>query len=453
MGTYQRTTALVLALLAGCGDAEKRTALPSGILPDNICFERHVIDGTGSGADGVHLGDINGDGFPDVVSGWEESSDLKVYLHPGVSELDLKEPWVSVDVRGGQGVPNIEDAAFADMDGDGKLDAVVSATEGEDNTGANRRVRVHQWDTSKEITDASSWKASAVYKDEPTERFMKVRAAQLDGKHGAEIVALSRDLFDGSSDDTPSKSGAVHLFTAGPVEQIAQASNWTHQELGNVHKGKSIELIDMDQDNDIDILYAGTSTIAWLENPARSGTQEWKNHTIGAASDLAICDINGDGWRDIVATAGRKEFPVVAKWFQGIAEADGSIRWQQHDIRIERKLPTKFYQLENFALKSIACGHFRPGADQEGPADIIITTSGSGYGIFWVVAGDGFTSDLTTPWTAVPLTEYKWITKYDNIMTVDMDFDGDTDFVTSEENEGLLFQGAGVLWYENKACE
>jgi hypothetical protein len=42
--------------------------------------------------------------------------------------------------------------------------------------------------------------------------------------------------------------------------------------------------------------------------------------------------------------------------------------------------------------------------------------------------------------------------KYDNIIAADMDLDGDTDLVTSEENEGLLLRGAGVLWYENQNC-
>lgn len=451
-----RISLLALAFLLGCSDSDVAEQSLVRALPDNICFERHVIDGTGSGADGVHLGDINRDGYPDVVSGWEESSDLKVYFHPGESILKLKEPWASVDVRGGQGVPNIEDAAFADMDGDGQLDAVISATEGEENSDANRRVRIHQWDTEKAITDPASWAGSVVYKDEPTDRFMKVRAAQLDGKHGADIVALSRDLFDNTKDsDTPSKSGAVYLFSAPPPSQVTNPSSWTRTELATVHKGKSIELIDMDQDDDIDILYAGTSTIAWLQNPGpNADARNWVNQPIGSASDLAICDINGDGVRDIVATAGRKEFPVVAKWFEGIRSGDDSkLSWQQHNISIDRRLPTKFYQLENFALKSIACGNFLPNAKPGDPADIIITTSGSGYGIFLVVAPTAFPQDVKAPWSAVPLTEYKWITKYDNIMTVDMDFDGDTDFVTSEENEGLLFQGAGVLWYENKSCE
>jgi len=444
-----------LALLCACGDSNDRASTLPGEAPDGICFARHVIDGTGSGADGVHLGDINHDGVIGVVSGWEESPALNVYFHPGDSGLKLAEPWEAVDVSAGLAVPNIEDAAFADMNSDGRLDSVVSASEGDPDREGSRRVRIHQLEPGLPVNEAASWSGSAVYSDSPTDHFMKVRAAQLDGKGAADIVALSRDLYDEGGDSAnPSKAGSVYLFTAPGIGDVKETDAWTRTELGNVRKGKSIELIDMDQDLDLDIVYAGTSTIAWLKNPGADATpDQWESQPIGSASDLAMCDINGDGVRDIVATAWREEFPVVAKWFEASTTPDSEdISWVQHNISISKKLPTKFYQLENFALKSIACGRFRTDAKPDDPADLILTTSGSGYGIFLVVAPEEFRQDVAAPWNAAPLTEYKWISKYDNILPVDLDSDGDTDFVTSEEAAGLLFQGAGVLWYENTGC-
>lgn len=448
-------TLSALALLVACSETADQQSAAEGTTPDGICFARHVIDSSGSGADGVHLGDINADGFIDVVSGWEESPALKVYFHPGDARLKLGEPWTFVEASGGSSVPNIEDAAFADIDSDGRLDTVVSASAGDPSTPGSRRVRIHQLAPDMPVESAQSWSASAIFSDSPSDHFMKVRAAQLDGVGAADIVALSRDLYDeGGGPDNPSKAGSVYLFTAPDVNDVATPEAWTRTELGNVRKGKSIELIDMDQDLDLDIVYAGTSTIAWLKNPGMNAAPDaWESQPIGSASDLAICDINGDGVRDIVATAWREEFPVVAKWFEPASTSQGdAIEWIEHSISISKKLPTKFYQLENFALKSIACGRFRADAKPNDPADIILTTSGSGYGIFLVVAPDNFGKDVGVPWNAAPLTEYKWITKYDNIITVDMDADGDTDFVTSEDDKGLLFQGAGVLWYENTGC-
>ena len=35
-------------------------------------WKRHVIDDTSRGADGTRLADINGDGLPDIATGWEQ---------------------------------------------------------------------------------------------------------------------------------------------------------------------------------------------------------------------------------------------------------------------------------------------------------------------------------------------------------------------------------------------
>lgn len=109
------------------------------------------------------------------------------------------------------------------------------------------------------------------------------------------------------------------------------------------------------------------------------------------------------------------------------------------------------------ALRSVRKEHclrsFSTAPSGSGSADTAITISGSGYGSFRVVAPAEFAKDDSVPWTTVPITPYNWIMKYDNILPVDMDSDGDTDLVISEETEGLLLQGAGVLWCENRSCE
>ena len=447
---------VIVLLLTGCGVPERQLSQSDTRLAPQLCFARHVIDGSGSGADGVDVGDINQDGYPDVVGGWEESAELKLYLHPGTSVREPNATWKSVDVRGGQSVASIEDAAFADLNADGKLDAIVSATEGEGSSIHNRTIRLHQWDSTRPLDDPESWHGSAIFLDEPGDRFFKVRAAQLDGKNGADIVAASGDLQEsvGDSEEITTKGG-LFLYTSPPLAQISNTAAWSRKRLADVHKAKSIKLIDMDADQDIDILYSGTKNVLWLENPSDvDAGGEWVSHRIGTASDLALCDVNGDGLQDIVATVSRKDYPVVARWFQGIRDKTKKVRsWQKHDIRIDPGLPFSFYQLEQFSLKSISCGHFRQHANQSGPQDIAITTTGSGYGIFLVVAPEDFAQDYSAPWTAVPITPYRWITKYDNIITVDMDSDGDLDLVTSEENQGWLLQGAGVLWYENQDCE
>ena len=107
---------------------------------------------------------------------------------------------------------------------------------------------------------------------------------------------------------------------------------------------------------------------------------------------------------------------------------------------------------DNFALKGITCGHFRLGAKSTDPLDIAITASGSGHGVLVALAPDQARLEHQEPWTLGLLEDHRWFMKYDNILSLDLDNDGDLDLVTTEEQRILLSEGLGVLWYENKPC-
>lgn len=56
---------------------------------------------------------------------------------------------------------------------------------------------------------------------------------------------------------------------------------------------------------------------------------------------------------------------------------------------------------------------------------------------------------LGKAWNLVELSAYANDMKFDNLMLVDIDHDGDLDIVTTEEGEGIFSAGEGVLWFEN----
>ncbi|MBN1478975.1 hypothetical protein EH223_14875 [candidate division KSB1 bacterium] len=58
------------------------TFLTSCAKPAWRCY---IIDDDLHGADGVKLGDVNKDGWLDIVTGWEESGETRIYLFPGTS--------------------------------------------------------------------------------------------------------------------------------------------------------------------------------------------------------------------------------------------------------------------------------------------------------------------------------------------------------------------------------
>jgi len=82
--------AINLAVAAGAlvatevGQAARFAAVPTAVeRADRAVWTRHTIDDTSQGADGVKLGDLNGDGKLDLVTGWEEGGEVRVYLNPG----------------------------------------------------------------------------------------------------------------------------------------------------------------------------------------------------------------------------------------------------------------------------------------------------------------------------------------------------------------------------------
>ncbi len=79
----------------------------------------HMIDGTLSGADGVRIADANGDGLMDVVTGFEQAGQTRVYINPRAKRVHQPWPFVTVGRT-----PDVEDTVFADIDGDARLDVV-----------------------------------------------------------------------------------------------------------------------------------------------------------------------------------------------------------------------------------------------------------------------------------------------------------------------------------------
>ena len=99
-------------------------ASPLGFVANAEPWRRHVIDDSYRGADGVRLADFNDDGLPDIVTGWEESGVVRLYLHPGYDEVTGVWPAVTV---GKASSP--EDALPIDLDGDQRLE-ILSCHEG-----------------------------------------------------------------------------------------------------------------------------------------------------------------------------------------------------------------------------------------------------------------------------------------------------------------------------------
>ncbi len=412
---------------------------------NSVTWAMHSIDASGDGADGVHIGDFDKNGTPDVVTGWTQSREMKLYLNPGASQARQGSNWGQVDISGGLNVEGIEDAAFADMDGDGEIDSILSSIEE-----GERYVGIHR-PTGPNLLDPKQWTATRLgpVGDVP---FIRARAAQLDGLNGPDIVAGSKCIkypkflrpFLGKCNQQGKEVG-LFWFRA-PTDPMS-GSEWERFKLGQVNKKvTTIELFDFDQDGDTDVLYSASPGLGWFENPgpdklALDPAHHWPHHVIDPdTSEFTLCDLDGDGEKEIVTTlasSGTKN-PIIAKWYKRI-DLD---HFELHTISTDFGDPDGKNPKMKFSYKGIGCGE----VVSQGKNDLVFTVVGVGHGSFML----HYDKDPTEPkWNFTTISGFSGPTKYDNLVLVDIDGDSDLDVVSAEENQGKKSRGLGVFWFEN----
>ena len=380
-------------------------------------WARHTIDDSSRGADGVRLGDVNGDGLPDIVTGWEEGGRIRVYVHPGKSAVKRRWPAVTVGE-----VTQPEDAVFADLDGDGALD-VVSSTEGE-----TRTIFVHWAPSAKErYLDAEAWKTAAVPASMSLTQWMFSLPLRIDGR-GLDLVAGSKN-----------EGGEISWFEAA-ADNRRDLAAWKRRPLYKAGWIMSLEAYDVDGDGDLDILASDRKGprrgVLWLERPgagvAGAGAADgpaWKERRIGSTGDyeamfLTVADLDRD-WLDDVLVAVR-EGPI--RYFRRTKWSPPE--WETHRIELPPGSGTG---------KSVAVGDI----DRDGKPDVVLSCENAfdaKAGVVWMSYGK---TPADGDWRHYPISGPEGV-KFDLVKLVDLDDDGDLDVITCEEAANL-----GVIWYEN----
>ena len=354
---------------------------------------RHTIDASLKGADGVRLKDINGDGLPEIATGWEEGRTVRIYKHPPRNKTRTVASWPATTV--GQ-VCAAEDAVFADLNKDGLTDVISACEEGKP-TG----VYVH-W--------APDWKTEAIPEASQNLRWIYTLPLKLKGDSRTHILAGGK------------LAGAV-LKLLTPGKDPGNLKAWTGTLLQKVGWTMSLFTLDMDGDGDNDILVSDrlgpTSGIFWLEAPT------WKRHNIGTSSEEVMFidygDIDGDGLIDIAAAVR----PEAIVWFRRL-DASGQ-KWKRQSLPYPPNAGT---------AKAVAIGDL----NGDGIKDIAFTCENSTKGkegVWW------FEQSRGGGWRTHRVSGPKGI-KFDRIELLDIDGDGDLDLLTTEERTPL-----GVIWYEN----
>ncbi len=148
--------------------------------PSGTAWTRHVVDDTKVGADGVRFDDVNGDGLLDITTGWEQGGVVRAYINPG--PLGVTNHWPVVEAGA---IGDVEDAVFADLDGDGSKDIIASAE------GSTRKINIF-WapSTTTQYLDSTKWTSGTLYGQL---RWMFALAGQVDGINAPDIIIGGKD--------------------------------------------------------------------------------------------------------------------------------------------------------------------------------------------------------------------------------------------------------------------
>ncbi len=400
-------------LLIGCLAVVTRAA-SSGASQNP--WPRHVIDDSSRGADGIRLADINGDGLPDITTGWEQGGAVRVYLNPGPAKA--KEKWPAVTVGH---VGDVEDAVFVDLDGDGAVD-VVSSCEGK-----TKSMFIHWAPRQRDrYLDEKVWHTEPLPASAQVMRWMFCLPLQIDGRHGIDLVAGGKD-----------KDAAIGWFEA--PAQARRLADWRWHPLRACGWLMSLVARDMDGDGDMDIVFTdrkGTNTgAAWLENPGpgKLQTRPWREHAIGGAGRevmfLELADLDRDGLEDVFVGAKPQEI----LWLRRLDQSGRA--WEPQSIRQPQHTGT---------AKAVNAADF----DGDGKLDLAFSCEAARpplHGLMWLSRAGPFTAGK---WVPHILSGPDGI-KHDLIGIVDLNGDGHPDVITTEESAGENHTGLGVIWYEN----
>ncbi len=337
--------------------------------PEGDAWERHTVDSSISGADGVRLADVNRDGRQDIVTGWEEDGLIRAYLHPG--RRAVRAPWPVTQI--GE-APTVEDAVFADLDRDGNVD-VVGSTEGEE-----RAVYVY-WSPRRR---GGAWTRERL--PAPLQQWMYAVPADIDGRYGTDLVVGAKN------------EGAEIGVLVAPRD-ARDLDRWRYVPIGAVGWTMTLALQDVDRDGDKDVLVADRRPtqpdrgdlrgLRWLENPGKRSRhlfEPWTSRLIARPGAEAMFsgtgDFDGDGDADYVVPSIRAG--------EGEARDSGELYWVEN--RWDRRGPPAEADFEPHEIpwpddvgraKAAAFGDL----DLDGRQDVVLTFEEADegrHGLVWL---------------------------------------------------------------------
>ena len=424
--------------------AETPTAAksPSGYY---ISWREHIIDEPASagfelsGSDGLVMADIDADGYEDIVSVHESDSeydssipdpdyiptvDGHVRIAFGSADPDQ---WTNITIAEGADAPAPEDAAIADVNGDGHLDVMVAAELSHliylQNPGMESRT--------------ARWPRLVLPMTEGRGSYIRVFLADFDGDGVPEAVAPNKGAQRPAPEDF-AQSTPVSIYQVAGDPLVG--ANWRETELGHYSVPQNAEPVDLDGDGDLDIVVGsrGENRLLFFENTG-GGISGFREHAIGiygaraAGFNLEYADLNQDGRLDIIGATSSG-----LSWLEQPERVDDA--WNAHFIGTfapDSMTGLELADINGDGSLDVIAGSYSRGP-REGDGDVDKDDPLGRIGWF---ENPG---DATQVWARHDISRRKR-GMYDKFIARDVDHDGDIDFVGTRGNSAPY---DGVFWLE-----
>lgn len=478
------------------GETPSQAQSPDGLY---ISWREHLIDDEQTnggipirGGDGLAMADLDQDGYLDIVSVHEDSGHLRVAF--GTADPHV---WINVTLAEGDEVAAIEDVAIGDLNGDGWPDLVAACEEAHllylQNPGKN--IRTAKWPRLiPEITQGRGSWLRVFIADMDQDGRPDILAAN---KGAADIIDPSAPtparptslfLLSGyplqqaswreqilSMEVVPNTAMPVDIDNDGDLDVLTAARLHLEMTLlevietrpgeGIIVEPRSIHIVpgfpapadwkgassafqsvfaDLDHDGRPDLIVAvhetpadsyGTPLVAgvgWLRQPDNL-LDPWTYHRIGDTlpdiiAGIALADINGDGHPDII-TGGYSGLNILGGAYSGAsreeddprataASTSGRIAWFENPG--DATHPWKRHDITR-NVRGMYDGFIPHDVNGDGYVDLISTRGNSGRydGVFWLEQvrtahpHPAFTPARNEDSRALPLPPENWVELYE----------------------------------------